>query len=73
MVYELTDPAAPRFVDYINVRKFGVAAALAEAEDLGPEGIIVIGEDESPTGKPLVVIANEVSGTTRIFEIRKEK
>jgi len=73
MVYELTDPAAPRFVDYINVRKFGVAAALAEAEDLGPEGIIVIGEDESPTGKPLVVIANEVSGTTRIFEIRQEK
>jgi len=49
------------------------AAALAEAEDLGPEGIIVIGEDNSPTGKPLVVIANEVSGTTRIFEIRKEK
>ena len=69
VIYELTDPAAPVFVDYVNTRKLGFAANSAAAEDLGPEGTIVISEDNSPTGRPLLVLANEVSGTTRIFEI----
>jgi hypothetical protein len=69
VVIELTNPAAPRFVDYVNVRTFGVPGNSPEAGDLGPEGLIVIGEDDSPNGRPLLVVANEVSGTTRIFEI----
>ena len=69
MIYELTNPRAPRFVDYINVRVLGPAANTAAAEDLGPEGVFVISEEESPNGKPLLVVANEVSGTTRIYEI----
>ena len=73
MIYELSDPRTPRFVDYVNVRTFGVDAASAAAEDLGPEGIIVIKEEDSPIGKPLLVTANEVSGTTRVFEIRMKK
>jgi hypothetical protein len=68
-VYELTNPAAPAFVTYVNARTFGVPAETAAAEDLGPEGLIVISEDDSPTGRPLLVLANEISGTTRIFEI----
>ena len=73
MVYELGDPRAPRFVDYVNVRTFGVDGASAAAKDLGPEGIIVIKEEDSPSGRPLLVTANEVSGTTRVFEIRPKK
>ena len=69
MVYELTNPAAPRFVDYINVRTLNAAADSAAAEDLGAEGLIVISEDDSPNGRPLLVVANEVSGTTRVYEI----
>jgi hypothetical protein len=71
-VYELTDPVAPRFVDYVNVRTFTVPAASAAAGDLGPEGVLVIAEQDSPVGKPLLIVTNEISGTTRIFEIGRE-
>ena len=70
VVYELVNPTAPAFVQYINVRDFTVAQNTAAAGDLGPEGLFVISGEESPTGVPLLVVANEVSGTTRIFSIR---
>ena len=73
VIVELTNPASPRFVDYVNVRKFGVPASSDEAEDLGPEGLIVIKAEDRPNGRPLLVVANEVSGTTRILEISQAK
>jgi len=73
MIYELVDPTRPTFVDYVNPRVFGVAAESAAAEDLGPEGVIVVQAEDSPNGKPLLIVANEVSGTTRIYEIAQVK
>jgi hypothetical protein len=76
VTYDVSDPKKPTFEHYINRRDFSVnvnATNFLAAGDLGPEGIIFIDEDDSPNDKPLVVIANEISGTTTIFQVNKTK
>lgn len=69
MVYDVTDPVSPDFVQYLNNRDFTAATNSAAAKDLGPEGLAFISAQDSPNGKPLLVVANEVSGTTTFYEI----
>lgn len=68
-VYDITDPEASEFVTYVNNRDFAADAESTAAGDLGPEGIVFIAAEDSPTGTPVVVTGNEVSGTTTVFEI----
>lgn len=69
MVYNITNPAEARFVEYVNNRDFDGDPEAGTAGDLGPEGITFIPAGESPVRVPLLVVANEVSGTTTIFEV----
>ena len=73
VVYDITDPGDPRFIQYVNPRDFSFTGELEDnpggAGDLGPEGLFFIGADDSPIDLPLLVVANEVSGTTRIYAI----
>ena len=69
MVYDVTDPARATFVTYVNNRDFTAPADSPEAGDLGAEGLVFIPAADSPNGENLVVVGNEVSGTTTIFEI----
>jgi hypothetical protein len=71
-VFDLEDPAAPTFVQYINTRNFSGSVALGTAGDVGPEGVAFISEDDSPIDNPLLIVGNEISGTTAIFEISTE-
>ena len=71
VVYDVTDPAAPELLHYGHTRDFAVAPGSGDAGDLGPEGLALISEDDSPTGHALLVVAYEVSGTTRVYEIRR--
>ena len=72
-VYDITDPSESSFVTYLNNRNFAESVEdggnLAEAGDLGPEGLTFIPAATSPTGKPMLAVGNEVSGTTTLFTI----
>ena len=62
MVYDVTNPAAATFVTYFNTRD-GITG------DRGPEGLTFIKASNSPNGKPLLIVGNETSGTTAIYQI----
>ncbi|RFB15316.1 Ig domain-containing protein [Bacillus sp. HNG] len=65
MTYNITAPQNPQFANYINTRDFSQAIA----GDVAPEGLEFIAHNESPTGNPLVLVGNEVSGTVSVNEI----
>ena len=62
MVYDVSVPNAPVFATYLNTRN-GVTG------DRGPEGLTFIAADKSPNGKPLLIVGNEVSGTTAVYQL----
>jgi len=73
MVYDITDPVQTAFVQYINNRDFSLPndPDLLTQTDLGAEGLYFIPADQSPDGdtRPLLLVGNEVSGTTTVFVI----
>jgi hypothetical protein len=70
-VYDLSAPQSPSFVEWVPGRDYTQAVTSGLAGDLGPEGLVFVGPDESPTGVPLLIVANEISGTTTIYEIER--
>jgi DNA-binding beta-propeller fold protein YncE len=73
VTYDVSDPRRPVLVDYVNNRDFASQIAGGDPGDLGPEGITVIPAGKGPTRSPLVVVANEVSGTTTLFEVVRRR
>ncbi|MCC4832322.1 choice-of-anchor I family protein [Shewanella sp. 10N.7] len=78
MVYDITNPFDVSFIDYVINRDFDIDFEIDGddisgqpelAGDLGPEGMKFIGADMNLTGKPLLVIGNEVSGTTSVYQL----
>ncbi len=80
MVYNISNPNQPEFVKYLNNRNYLDQNGLViptntngvtnpATGDLGPEGLTFINAEDSPNGKPLLVVSNEVSGTTTIYQI----
>ena len=72
VVADVSDPAAPRFVQYATHRDFSGDPEAGTAGDLGPEGLLFIPAADSPSGEPLLVVGNEVSGTTTVWAIRRD-
>ena len=67
MVYNISDPVHPVFLQYLNNRD--AIAGGDEAGDLGPEGLVYVPFEDSPTETGLIIVANEVSGTLSIYAL----
>ncbi|UBU09321.1 choice-of-anchor I family protein [Nonomuraea gerenzanensis] len=70
VAYDLSDPRRPRLAGYVNTRDFAGDVEAGTAGDVGPEGVLFIDAHDSPTRTPLLVVGNEVSGTTAVYELR---
>jgi len=64
MVYDISNPAAPVYVTYVNNRSFAT-----NGPDRGSEGLVFIPQSQSPNGQHIVIAANEVSSTLSIWGI----
>lgn len=69
IVYDISRPRNPTFVQYINSRDFTGDAEAGTAGDLAPEGLLFIDAYDSPNGYPLLVVSYEVSGSVAVFQI----
>ncbi|WP_127846321.1 choice-of-anchor I family protein, partial [Psychroflexus aestuariivivens] len=70
MVYDVTNPNAPQFIDYKNNRD--ATEGGEESGDLGPEGILYIPADQNALDIGLLVISNEVSATVSVYAINND-
>jgi hypothetical protein len=68
VIYDITDPLEPSFVNYAHNRVFTGNAAAGTGGDHGPEGLFVIPEGID-NSDPILVVANEVSGSTTLYRI----
>jgi|GEM_PF-2192962 len=66
MTYDVTDPTAPTFNSYVNPLFIGSGPG---STDKGPEGITFVGACEMSDGVPVVLVANEISGTTTMYRV----
>lgn len=81
VTWDITDPTHPVLLDYVNQRNTDAPlnldkdAGLAMKNalvvgDLGPEGLMFVPADKCPNGSPLVVMCNEISGTTSLWQVK---
>ena len=65
VVYDITEPAAPKLVQYFNNRSF------TGEGDYAPEGVVFVPAGGSRGPDPWLIVANEVSGTTSVYAVRR--
>lgn len=71
MVFDVSNPFAPSFVEYTSNRDLSIDPEEGvDAGDLGPEGMAFVSAEDSPNGEALLIVGNEVSGTTTIYQIQ---
>ena len=69
VVYDVSNPTNPTLAGYFNNRDFGTELTPTTGGDAGPEGFEFVSAADSPTGKALLIVGNEISGTTTVYEV----
>ena len=69
VIFDVTDATKPRYVSYEWAQIEGGDASAGTGGDPGPEGLLFIPAAASPTTQPLLLVANEVSGSATIYRI----
>ena len=73
VVFDVTYPRETRLLDYVsNTNRYGDLDT-GTAGDIAPEGLEVVSAEDSPTGAPLLLVANEVSQTVTVYEIARQE
>jgi|Laugresbdmm110sn_1035088.scaffolds.fasta_scaffold10414_2 hypothetical protein len=70
MMYQITNPAKPKFVQYIRNTTNPASTDSNIAGDISPEGLKFISAADSPTGVPLLMVGYEVTGSLAVFQIK---
>lgn len=74
MIFNITDPTSPTYETFLSGRDFDgdPEAEPSTAGDLAPESITFIPAADSPNDQPLLMVANEVSGTITFYTFTAE-
>lgn len=67
MVYDITNPFDVKYTDYFYNR--GTTEGADITGDLAPEGMAFVPAEQSATGKALLIVGNEISGSIAVWEI----
>jgi hypothetical protein len=75
MMYNITNPRAPRFTDYVNSRNMTITPSATTVDngtvgDLGPESTIFVPAQAGTGFVDLLIAGNEVSGTVSTYQVR---
>ena len=69
VIYDVTNPSGATLVDHVNNANPNGDVDFGTTLDVAPEGIEFVPAQYSPTGMPLLLVANEVSGTTTVYAV----
>jgi hypothetical protein len=68
MIFDVTNPRQPMFARYINNHAIGGPLA---SGDVSPEGLLFVKPEDSPSGRALLLVSHEISGTVTMFEVTR--
>lgn len=71
-VYDVTNPYDVQFAEYVINRDLTEGVTADDViGDLAPESLVFVAADDSPSGVPLLLVGNEVSGTVTVWQINQ--
>jgi 2',3'-cyclic-nucleotide 2'-phosphodiesterase (5'-nucleotidase family)/DNA-binding beta-propeller fold protein YncE len=69
VIFDVTNPNAVTYTSVAENLLFDEGTGAITGGDISPEGLLFISATDSPTGKDLLVISNEVSSTVTTYEL----